>query len=57
MEIKYFEQDEVWETPKGFRYKVVGFCGLGTVLRLGSDGKGIKKIKGMIPPYNWTLIN
>ena len=57
MKVKYFEQDEVWETPKGFRYKVVGFCGLGTVLRLGSDGKGRKKIKGMIPPYNWTLIN
>lgn len=56
-----FEPGQVWESPRGFLYAVIGYAPempgkrKQVVLRLGENGKGRKQLRDWDAVVGWTI--
>ncbi|MFY0857254.1 hypothetical protein ACA365_20005 [Enterobacter roggenkampii] len=50
-----FQIGEVWQSPRGFLYKVVDVAGKEAVLRLGTHGLGRKTKRWVDTISGWSL--
>lgn len=51
-----FHEDQVWESPRGFKYKVIEIKNGQALLRLGETGKGKLIRREWDAVINWVLI-
>lgn len=55
-----FEPGQVWESPRGFLFAVIGYVETPgkrkqAVLRLGKDGKGRKQLRDWDAVVGWVI--
>ena len=50
-----FQVGEVWQSPRGFLYKVVEVVGSQATLRMGTDGSGRKARRWVYSINGWSI--
>lgn len=50
-----FQSGEIWQSPRGFLYKVVAIAGREAILRMGTHGLGRKRKRQVDAISGWSL--
>ncbi|HAI51369.1 hypothetical protein [Atlantibacter hermannii] len=50
-----FQSGEIWQSPRGFLYKVVAISGREAILRMGTHGRGRKTKRQVDAISGWSL--